>query len=99
MADFERFDRDLPDRVARGEPGVVPLVLTALQRIMGRSPMGHPGRLTALGELGLALRTRWEHTGNATDLDAALDVWRQAFEEVAADHPMRLATATLYADT
>ena len=54
---------------------------------------GQPGRpprpRRMLSNLGAALRTRFERTGDRADLDAAIDAGRQAVAASPADHPDR----------
>ncbi|NED09375.1 tetratricopeptide repeat protein, partial [Streptomyces sp. SID6648] len=49
----------------------------------------HPGRATILSTLGMALRARYERTGDAGDLDEAVAVGREAAEATPDDHPAR----------
>ena len=45
---------------------------------MAATPADHPDRAVYLSNLGLALWTRFERTGDRADLDAAIDAGRQA---------------------
>ena len=56
---------------------------------MAATPADHPARATFLSNLGLALPARFERTGDLADLDAAIDVGRQAVAATPADHPDR----------
>jgi hypothetical protein len=53
------------------------------------APAGHPDRAGYLSNLGIALRTRSERTGDRADLDAAIDLLRQAVAAAPAGHPDR----------
>jgi hypothetical protein len=61
------------------------------RRIVNATPGEDPSRAGRLSNLGLALRIRFEHNGNAADLDAAVEAGRQAVQSVPDDYPYRLA--------
>ena len=56
---------------------------------MAATPDDHPGRAMYLSNLGSALQTRFERTGGRPDLDAAVDVGRDAVAATPDDHPDR----------
>ena len=56
---------------------------------MQATPADHPDRAMYLSNLGTALQARFERTGAAADLDAAIDHLREAVQATPADHPNR----------
>ena len=56
---------------------------------MQATPKDHPNRAVYLSNLGGALQARFEHAGRKADLDAALDLYRQAVTVTPNDHPSR----------
>lgn len=51
------------------------------------APTGHLGCAMTLAELGTSLRTRFEQTGNAADLDAAIAAGQEAVDLTPPGHP------------
>jgi tetratricopeptide (TPR) repeat protein len=60
-------------------------------RIVDSTPLDDIHRAMWLSNLGVVLRTRFERTGNAADLDAAIEAGRAAADAIPADHPDRPA--------
>ena len=58
-------------------------------RILTATPADHPDRATILSNLGTALQTRFERTGAAGDLDAAISYHREAVQTTPTDDPDR----------
>ena len=56
---------------------------------MAASPTDHPDRADDLSNLGTALQTRFERTGDLADLDEAITSGGQAVAATPADHPDR----------
>ncbi|GAA0453174.1 hypothetical protein GCM10009531_51290 [Actinoplanes capillaceus] len=80
VALLERADRT-------GDTGALAAAIELLEASDG------PGDLT---NLGIALRMRFEHTGNPADLDAAVDTGRRAVDRMPADDPMRYVSFAMY---
>ena len=59
------------------------------RQVVESIPAGHPNRAVYLSKLGVALRTRFERTGDFRDLDGAVDIARQVVESTPAGHPDR----------
>ncbi|WP_137034721.1 CHAT domain-containing protein [Streptomyces albus] len=57
------------------------------QRIADATPAEHPARATVLAALGVALRHRFEATGDLADLDAAVDCCREGLDGMLAELP------------
>ena len=58
------------------------------QRILAATPADHPARPGHLYDLGIALRARFEFTGQLTDLNDAIRAGQEA-AAISADHPDR----------
>ena len=54
---------------------------------MASTPAGHPDRAGSLSNLGAALAIRFARTGELADLDAAIDLLRQAVATAPPGHP------------
>ncbi len=61
------------------------------QRILLYTPADHPDRAGRLSNLGVALQTRFERTGDPADLDAAIATVKEAIQAAPAGHPDRAA--------
>jgi hypothetical protein len=59
------------------------------QRILLYTPADHPDRAGRLSNLGVALQTRFERTGDPADLDAAIATVREAIQATSAEDPDR----------
>ncbi|KAG8875296.1 hypothetical protein FRB97_005239 [Tulasnella sp. 331] len=55
-------------------------------------PRGHPAHLLALNNLGNALQTRYDHTGEMTDLENAIRYHKEQIEICPTNHPNLSAT-------
>ncbi|WP_405717347.1 tetratricopeptide repeat protein [Streptomyces sp. NBC_01537] len=73
------------------EPTVIDANIRMWQHILAHTPADHPDRDGRLGNLGGALRTRFERSGTVADLDEAITVYRQAVEATPTDYPDRAA--------
>ncbi|MFI8192089.1 CHAT domain-containing protein [Streptomyces sp. NPDC085946] len=71
------------------DPGPCSSAVEVWRRIAHTVPAGHRHRAAYLSSLGLALMTRYGHTGDLADLDEAVDRYRAAVEATPADHPDR----------
>ena len=58
------------------------------------TPDGHPVRATMLGNLGVALQSRFEGTGSIEDLERIIATYEQAFKSDTAPPSVRLKTAS-----
>jgi CHAT domain-containing protein len=61
-----------------GDPRAVDEAVLCLRDLLDTAPTGDPARWRYLADLGVALRWRYEQTGNPTDLVAALEAGAEA---------------------
>jgi tetratricopeptide (TPR) repeat protein len=70
-------------------PTEVTMAVQAWERIVEGSPPDHPLQAVMVSNLGLALRSRYQITGETADLDRAIGLDRLAVEAVSDGHPDR----------
>jgi len=71
------------------DPDLLSAAVDVWRRILHATPADHPSRPGYLSNFGIALQTRFEHTGHLTDLDEAVTALQTAVETTPADHPSR----------
>jgi hypothetical protein len=83
----ERAQGLLQDPRTAGDPEALSQVIQWLDEAMADTPFDHPGRVSRLSNLGIALQTRFSRTGAAADLDRAVDVGAETVAAAGPDHP------------
>jgi tetratricopeptide (TPR) repeat protein len=84
MPQASRLLRQALDSAA---PDLLSAAVDLWQRSVRVTPADHPYRATRLNDLGIALRIRFERSGDPTDLDQAIANAQEAVRTTPADHP------------
>ena len=77
----------LDEYKSSGRPELLETAVSTFRDAVTVIPPGHPDRAVTLSNLGAALFTRFEQTGDFADLDAAITVGRGAVTATPEDHP------------
>ena len=90
----ERGEQALEQALNTGDRKRLDTAVGLLERARDALAPNHADRPEILSNLGVALRTRYEHTGRIEDLEEAIELARQAAATTPQDHPDRPGSLT-----